>query len=150
MISPNLSGLTGCELLRGLVFGGKSNSEIQSSLNAQSATPESFQRLAFELTGLTVPEETARAVFKSLATHLQDLRRVLKRPIGVRTAALDLSDRLERTKPSTTPSGPGGTRRAFPGRRLQLSFRSVRPRPRPTTVCMSWEISTDGIERLSP
>ena len=95
MISSNLSGLTGCDLLRGLVFGGKSNSEIQSRLDAQSATPENFQRLAFDLAGLTVPEQTAKAVFKSLATHLQNLRGVLKRPIGVRTAALDLSDRLD-------------------------------------------------------
>ena len=95
MTSSNLSGLTGCDLLRGLVFGGKSNSEIQARLDALSDTSASFQRLAFELTGLTVPEEMARAVFKSLATHLQDLRGVLKRPIGVRTAALDLSDRLE-------------------------------------------------------
>jgi diguanylate cyclase (GGDEF)-like protein len=95
MISSNLDGLTGCDLLRGLVFGGKSNSEIQSRLDALPAISASFQKLAFELTGLTVPEETARAVFKSLATHLQDLRGALKRPIGVRTAALDLSDRLE-------------------------------------------------------
>jgi hypothetical protein len=72
MISSNLSGLTGCDLLRGLVFGGKTNSEIQSRLDAQSATAENFQRLAFDLAGLTVPEQTAGAVFKSLATHLRD------------------------------------------------------------------------------
>jgi hypothetical protein len=91
----NLDELTGCDLLRGLVFGGKSNSEIETRLDALFGTPEDFQGVAFELTGLTVPEETARAVFKSLAAHLQDLREVLKRPISVRTAALDLSDRLE-------------------------------------------------------
>jgi diguanylate cyclase (GGDEF)-like protein len=91
----NSNELTGCALLRGLVFGEKSNSEIQARLDALSDTSEDFQGLAFELSGLTVPEETARAVFKSLAAHLQDLRGVLKRLIGVRTAALDLSDRLE-------------------------------------------------------
>ncbi len=95
MVSSSSDGLTGCELLRGLVFGEKSNSEIQARLDALSGTSESVQGLAFELTGLTVPEDTARAVFKSLAAHLQDLRAALKRPIGVRTAALDLSDRLE-------------------------------------------------------
>ena len=95
MTFSNSDGLTGCDLLRGLVFGGKSNSEIQARLDALSGAPEDFQGLAFELTGLTVPEETARAVFRSLAAHLQHLCEVLKRPIGVRTAALDLSDRLE-------------------------------------------------------
>jgi diguanylate cyclase (GGDEF)-like protein len=95
MIDSNSYELTDCALLRGLVFGEKSNSQIQARLEALSGSPEDFQGLAFDLTGLTVPEETARAVFKSLAAHLQDLRTVLKRPIGVRTAALDLSDRLE-------------------------------------------------------
>ncbi|MGB8294177.1 MAG: hypothetical protein WCG85_01990 [Polyangia bacterium] len=52
MISSNLGGLTGCDLLRGLVFGGKSNSEIQSRLEALSDASASFQRLAFELTEL--------------------------------------------------------------------------------------------------
>ena len=82
-------------MLRGLVFGEKSNSQIQARLETLSSAPEDFQGLAFDLTGLTVPEETARAVFRSLATHLQHLREALQRPIGVRTAALDLSDRLE-------------------------------------------------------
>ena len=82
-------------MLRGLVFGEKSNSQIQARLEALSSAPEDFQGLAFDLTGLTVHEETARAVFRSLVTHLQHLREALQRPIGVRTAALDLSDRLE-------------------------------------------------------
>ena len=91
----NSDELTGCALLRGLVFGDKSNSHIQARLGALSGIPEDFQGLAFDLTGLTVPEETAKAVFRSLATHLQHLREALQRPIGIRTAALDLSDRLE-------------------------------------------------------
>ena len=95
MIDSSVDGLTGCALLRGLVFGEKSNSQIQARLETLSSAPEDFQGLAFELTGLTVPEETARAVFRSLATHLQHLREALQRPIGIRTAALDLSDRLE-------------------------------------------------------
>ena len=95
MIDSNSDELIGCALLRGLVFGEKSNSQIQTRLETLSSAPEDFQGLAFELTGLTVPEETARAVFRSLATHLQHLREALQRPIGIRTAALDLSDRLE-------------------------------------------------------
>ena len=82
-------------MLRALVFGERSNSEIQTRLDTQSDTPENYQGLAYELTSLTVSEKTAKAVFRSLAAHLRDLREILKRPIGIRTAALDLSDRLE-------------------------------------------------------
>ena len=91
----NSDGLAGCDLLRGLVFWEKPNSEIEAGLAAGAATPMSFQALALELTGLTVPEEIARVIFSALAVHVQKLCGVLKRPVGVRTAALDLLDHLE-------------------------------------------------------
>jgi hypothetical protein len=53
------------------------------------------QELALDLTGLTVPTESARAIFGALADHVQELSTALKRPIGIRAAALDLLDRLE-------------------------------------------------------
>jgi diguanylate cyclase (GGDEF)-like protein len=95
MILSNSEGLAGCDLLRGLVFWEKPNSEIEARLAATSEAPMDFQELALDLTGLTVPEEIARAVFGALAAHIQDLREILKRPVGIRTAALDLLDRLE-------------------------------------------------------
>ena len=95
MVLSNSEGLAGCDLLRGLVFWEKPNSEIEARLAAVSEAPMDFQALALDLTGLTVPEETARVIFSALAVHVQDLCEVLKRPIGIRTAALDLLDRLE-------------------------------------------------------
>lgn len=52
--------------------------------------------MAFALTGMTVPEAIAKAVFDELTTHAHELCEVLKRSVGIRTAALDLLDRLER------------------------------------------------------
>jgi diguanylate cyclase (GGDEF)-like protein len=95
MILSNSEGLAGCDLLRGLVFWEKPNSEIEARLATVCEAPMNFQELALDLTGLTVPEEIARAVFSALAAHVQDLTNVLKRPIGIRAAALDLLDRLE-------------------------------------------------------
>src|ERR1700690_54336 len=95
MILSNSEGLAGCDLLRGLVFWEKPNSEIEARLTGVCEAPTNFQELALDLTGLTVPEEIARAIFSALAAHVQDLSKVLKRPIGIRTAALDLLDCLE-------------------------------------------------------
>jgi len=95
MILSNSEELARCDLLRGLVFWGKENSEIEASLAAVSEAPMDFQARAFDLTGLTVPDAIARATFDALAAHVQELREILKRPIGIRAAALDLLDRLE-------------------------------------------------------
>ena len=95
MILSNSEGLAGCDLLRGLVFWEKPNSEIRTRLDAISEAPMDFQELALDLTGLTVPDEIARVTFSALAAHSKELGEILKRPIGIRTAALDLLDRLE-------------------------------------------------------
>lgn len=95
MIGSKSDGLTGCDLLQGLVFGAKTNVEIQDLLDVTLDASNDFQQAAFELTGLTVPEEAARVTFESLAAHHQDLCGIMKRPIGIRTAALDLADCLE-------------------------------------------------------
>ena len=95
MILSNSDALTGCDLLRGLVFWEKPNSALMACLTALSETSVDFQALALDLTGLTVPKEIARAIFGALADHVQELSTVLKRPVGIRTAALDLLDCLE-------------------------------------------------------
>lgn len=91
----NSDALTGCDLLRGLVYWEKPNGEIQHRLATLAETSMDFQAVAFELTGMTVPEEIARITLNSLATHVHDLQHDLRRPVGIRTAALDLLDRLE-------------------------------------------------------
>jgi diguanylate cyclase (GGDEF)-like protein len=95
MMLSNSNGLVGCDLLRGLVFWEKPNSEIEAGLSAAAQGPIDHQELARRLTGLTVPEEIARAIFDALAIHVQELSAALKRPIGIRAAALDLLDLLE-------------------------------------------------------
>jgi len=95
MILSNSDALRGCDLLRGLVFWETPDSEIKACFTGVSETLVDFQELAQELTGLTVPKETARAIFGALADHVRDLSRALDRPVGIRTAALDLLDRLE-------------------------------------------------------
>jgi diguanylate cyclase (GGDEF)-like protein len=95
MILSNAEGLAGCDLLRGLVFWEKPNSEIEARLASMSESPMDFQELALDLTGLTVPDNIASAIFGALGVHVQELSGVLKRPVGIRTAALDLLDRLE-------------------------------------------------------
>jgi diguanylate cyclase (GGDEF)-like protein len=87
--------LTGCDLLRGLVYWDKPNRELQARLETQSKTAMDVQALALELTGMTVPEPIARVVFDTLTAHVQVLCDALKRPVGIRTAALDLLDHLE-------------------------------------------------------
>ena len=92
---PISDGLTGCDLLRGLVYWDKPNGDIQERLASLSETSTKFQAAALELTGMTVPEEIARVILSSVTAHAQELCEALQRPVGVRTAALDLLDRLE-------------------------------------------------------
>lgn len=95
MVQSSSEGLTGCDLLRGLVFWEKPNSEITARLAAVHDPSIDFQELALNLTGLTVPQEVARTIFGALTDHVQELSTALKRPIGIRAAALDLLERLE-------------------------------------------------------
>ena len=95
MVWSNSDALTGCDLLRNLVFWEKPNSAIMACLTTASDVPVDLQELALNLTGLTVPTEIAQAIFGALADHVQELSTAVKRPIGIRAAALDLLDRLE-------------------------------------------------------
>jgi len=91
----NADTLTGCDLLRGLVYWDKPNREIQTRLDSHAKTSMDLQALALELTGMTVPETIARVIFDALLAHVRVLCEALHRPVGIRTAALDLLDRLE-------------------------------------------------------
>ena len=71
ILLSNSEGLAGGDLLRGLVFWEKPNSEIEARTASVSATPTDFQTLALDLTGLTVPEETARVIFSALDVHVR-------------------------------------------------------------------------------
>src|SRR5664279_4616500 len=95
ILLSNAEGLAGCDLLRGLVFWEKPNSEIEARMASVSATPTDFQTLALDLTGMTVPEETARVIFSALDVHVRHLCELVKRRVSVRAAALDMLDRLE-------------------------------------------------------
>ena len=86
ILLSNSEGLAGCDLLRGLVFWEKPNSEIEARMASVSATPTDFQTLALDLTGLTVPEETARVIFSALDVHVLDPCELVKRRVGVRAA----------------------------------------------------------------
>lgn len=91
----NSDSLTGCDLLRGLVYWDKPNSELRDRLASLAVTSTEFQSVALELTGMTVPENIAKVILSSVTAHAEELCQVLKRPVGVRTAALDLLDWLE-------------------------------------------------------
>ena len=95
MMLSNSERLTGCDLLRGLVFWEKPNSEIEAGLATVSESSMDFQDLALDLTGLTVPDTIARAIFSALAIHVQDLSKILNRQVCIRTAALDLLNQME-------------------------------------------------------
>ncbi len=95
MTLSNEDKLTGCDLLRGLVYWDKPNGEIQERLAGLGRTSTDLQALAFDLTGMTVPEAIAKVVFDELNAHVLGVSEVLRRPVGVRTAALDLLDQLE-------------------------------------------------------
>jgi len=91
----NSDGLTGCDLLRGLVYWDMPNGEIQERLTALREASTGFQAAALELTGMTAPEDIARVILTAVTAHAEELCEALKRPVGIRAAALDLLDRLE-------------------------------------------------------
>jgi diguanylate cyclase (GGDEF)-like protein len=96
MSLTSLDTLAECDLLRGLVFWESPNSEIEAGLAGVAETPEDFRGLALRLTGMVVPEEIAKSLLNSLLVHVKHLSSILNRRVGVRAAALDLLDELER------------------------------------------------------
>ncbi len=91
------------QLLRALALGRKRSSEIQLLLDSEiernahtSGVMRNSQMLALLLADLSVPEPKAEATFKRLIAHRDRLRTALKRPVGVKTAAMDYLENVER------------------------------------------------------
>jgi predicted signal transduction protein with EAL and GGDEF domain len=82
-------------LLRGIAQGGRSSDELKLLLDSQGLNGADFQAFALTVTGQSVEEKEASKVFEALRNHSQDLERRLGRAVGLRTAALDLSEGLE-------------------------------------------------------
>jgi len=90
-------------LLRALALGRKRSSEIQLLLDGElernahkSAVMRNSQMLALLLADLSVPEMKAAATFKRVIEHRERLTAALKRPVGVKTAAMDYLENVER------------------------------------------------------
>ena len=90
-------------LLRALALGRKRSSEIQLLLDGEyerkakkTAVMRNSQMLALLLADLSVPEAKASATFKSLILHRERMIAALKRPVGIKTAAMDYLENIER------------------------------------------------------
>ncbi|HEY3318892.1 MAG TPA: diguanylate cyclase [Planctomycetota bacterium] len=84
------------KLLRGIAMGGKRSVEIQLLLDSQADAKPNYQALALLLTDVSVPEESAHATFEGLKAHQDRMRKALGRPIGIKSAALDYLENIER------------------------------------------------------
>jgi diguanylate cyclase (GGDEF)-like protein len=84
------------KLLRGLALGGRRSNEIQLLLDSQADGQADYQALALALADYSAPEKKARATFSLLRRHQENLSARLGRPLGIRAAALDLLENLER------------------------------------------------------
>lgn len=84
------------KLLRALAMGGKRSVEIQLLLDSQADQPSGYQQLAFLLTDVSTQEDTAKATFEKLREHQKRLSNSLGRQIGIKAAALDYLENIER------------------------------------------------------
>jgi diguanylate cyclase (GGDEF)-like protein len=84
------------KLLRSLALGGKRSVEIQLLLDSQVGGRADYQALSLLLADLSVPQERARITFEKLREHQQRLKESLGRAVGIKTAAMDYLENLER------------------------------------------------------
>src|SRR5665213_2077383 len=84
------------ELLRGVALGGKRSLELEFLLASQTTGRSDYQALALAVANLSVPEGEALATFERLAAHQARMQAGLGRPIGLKAAALDLLENIER------------------------------------------------------
>ena len=84
------------DLLRGVALGGKRSQELDLLINSQDLDHSDFQALALVSANLSVSEESSRATFASLRSHQQRLEARLGRSVGLKTAALDLVEAVEK------------------------------------------------------
>jgi len=84
------------KLLRSLALGGKRSVEIQLLLDSQIDAKADYQALSLLLADLSVPQDRAKATFEKLREHQQRLKESLGRAVGIKTAAMDYLENLER------------------------------------------------------
>lgn len=84
------------DLLRAIAFGGKRSVEIGLLLNSQVGSAPDYQALALTVADMSVPAEEARLTFEALSHHQAQLSQALGRAVGLKAAALDLLESVER------------------------------------------------------
>ncbi|HTB22254.1 MAG TPA: diguanylate cyclase [bacterium] len=84
------------ELMRGLALGGKSSLELEFLVSSQSAGKADYQALALTVANLSVPDEDAKATFERLIVHQERMQAALGRHVGMKAAAMDLLENVER------------------------------------------------------
>ena len=83
------------DLLRGVALGGKRSAELQLLLDSQVAGKADYQALALAVADLSAPEAEAKQTFDVLHQHQQRMESGLSRPVGIKSAALDLLENIE-------------------------------------------------------
>jgi diguanylate cyclase (GGDEF)-like protein len=107
----------GLRFLRAIAFGGRSVAELETVLAGPLAELD-LQALSLVVGGQSLERDHARRLFEALRTHRAELTARLGRPVGLRTAALDLAEALEATVPA-----PADLDRFSYAELLDLAFR---------------------------
>jgi diguanylate cyclase (GGDEF)-like protein len=85
------------DLLRAIAFGGKRSVEIGLLLDSQKGSEPDYQALALAVADMSVSAEEARRSFEALSQHQAQLGQALGREVGLKAAALDLLENVERS-----------------------------------------------------
>jgi diguanylate cyclase (GGDEF)-like protein len=88
-------GQVDLDLLRGVALGGKRSGELQLLLDSQGQGKADFQALALAVADMSADEAEARQTFERLRLHQARLEQGLGRPVGLKSAALDLLENIE-------------------------------------------------------
>ncbi|HXC63339.1 MAG TPA: hypothetical protein VNZ67_03220, partial [bacterium] len=83
------------DLLRGVALGGKRSQELDLLINSQERDHADYQSLALVTSNLSVSEEASQATFEALRSHQERMEARMRRPVGIKTAALDLVENIE-------------------------------------------------------
>jgi diguanylate cyclase (GGDEF)-like protein len=92
----NEGRLIEAKLLRALALGGKRSVEIQLLLDSQLDAKANYQALSLLLGDISVPEDRAKATFEGVRAHQQRMKSSLGRAVGIKTAAMDYLENVER------------------------------------------------------
>ena len=84
------------KLLRALALGGSRSVEIQLLIDSQVGDKTDYQALALLLTDISIPEPRSRSTFERLRIHHERMRNEMGRFVGIKTAAMDYLENIER------------------------------------------------------